>query len=117
MHGAFIDGLAGNAQNSESVRGIVLEDFFVIRWDGLFLHDRCHHFRRALCIHFTSFGGTVLADHTHSLEIRIKLKPSVDDSAVASIAFEAEDDIGIGVRLVKFESSEFECLDFHGITN
>jgi hypothetical protein len=95
----------------------MLQNLPVIRRNAFLLHNVRHHFRGALCIDLASVRSAVLTDHAHSLKIRIKLKPTVDESTVSTFAFKAKDDLGIRVGLIKFESSEFKGLDFHGITN
>lgn len=117
VHGRLIDWLAGNAEHSEPVRCVVGQDFLVVGWHALLLHDGSHHFGRALSINLTALGDAVLADDTHPLEVGIELKPAVDESTMATLTLETEDDLRIGMLLVELEPSEEECLDLHGIAN
>jgi hypothetical protein len=58
-----------------------------------------------------------VADDAHTLQVCVELEPAVDLPLVSSLAVEPEDHVRISVRLVEDESTEEECLDFHGVTD
>lgn len=117
VHGSLVDGFTGNTEHSESVGSIVSQNFPVIGWDALLLHDSCHHFGRALRVNLTSVGDAILADDTHPLQVGIKLKPAIDKPTMSTLTLKAEDDLRIGMLLVEPEPSELKSFDFHGIAN
>lgn len=78
--------LGGDGEDSESTGGVLLEDIVVILRYGLFVHNLQHDLRRSFTeavIPYTHH--TIRRYHTHSLHIRIKLKPSIHHSLIISL--------------------------------
>ena len=91
----------------------------MIRIRNLFLvHDLKHNLWRsfAVTVDFI-FHHWVWRDDTHSLDIWIKLKPSINYTFVISFAWKWKYDIGIVLWEVQFKLPEFEQFDLHGISD
>lgn len=95
----------------------MLQDFLVIGWHALLLHDGGHHFGRALGVNLTAIGDAVLADDAHPLQVGIELESAVYEPAVAAFTLKTKDNFGIRMRLVELEPPELKSLDLHWITN
>jgi hypothetical protein len=96
---------------------ILLEDFIVVGGNELLLHNGGHYFRRTLTVDLAALRDAVSAYNTHSLQVRVELKPSEDLSIVTAVAFESKDDVRIGVGLVEVEPAELKGLDLHGVAD
>lgn len=90
----------------------------VLLWDCALVHDLKHDLRWAFAVAVKPFSHSLIFhDHTHPLDVWIKLKPSVDDSLVVSLAAERKDNVRVVLREIKFELTEFKKFDFHGISD
>ena len=81
------------------------------------MHDGQHNFRRSFGVNLASFRNAALAENTHSLQVGIELKATIDKATVPTSTLESKDHIGICVGLIQVEPSEKECLNLHRVSN
>ena len=83
----------------------------------MLLHDCDHDLGRPLCVHFIFICDAVRANHTHPLEVRVKLETTINNTAVSPPTFEAKDHLGVNVGLVQGVPSKLKHFNFHRVSN
>jgi len=89
--------------------------------DGVFFHNGSHHLRRPFSIGpqlLTLLSSNLHSgNHTHSLQIGVKLKPPEYHSFLLPLWLKRKDNLRITVGLIEAKWPELEQFYLHRVTN
>ena len=107
-----------DGQYSKTSWSVLFQNFLIIVRYCRFIHNLQHNFWRSFAIAVTAISHcTVWCNDTHSLNVRIKFKPSENYTFVISFACKWKYNVRIILRKIKFEFTELEKFYLHWISH